>query len=123
VLDDSTQPILVVIEDETVRRRVCWVLAEWDVRTQLVSSWRVAFVTTNGAPACIIADLDDGGENAGGVAVLRKGWGGTVPLIVLSQHADVDERAAHLGAVAGLRKPLNGAALLGTVQQLVPLPD
>jgi hypothetical protein len=59
----------------------------------------------------------------GAVAVLRKGWGGAVPLVVLSRQTDLDERTAEIGAVAGLRKPLIGEALMGTVQRLVPLPD
>jgi hypothetical protein len=80
-------------------------------------------VTTSGPPACIIADLDDVGENASGVAVVRKGWGGTVPLLVLGRQPDIAERAAQLGAVAGVRKPLNFGDLMHTVQGLVPLRD
>jgi hypothetical protein len=85
----------------------------------LVVSWREALVTTSGPPACITADLDDVGESSGEVAVLRKGWGGTVPLVV-SQQSDVDERAARLGAMAGLRKPIYVGALMGTGQHLAP---
>jgi hypothetical protein len=122
-MDDTGQPILVVIGDETARRLVGWILAELDIPAQLVVSWRDALVTTNGPPACIIAVLEDVGENVGGVAVLRKGWGGTVPFVVLSQQPDVDERATPLGTVAGLRKPLNVGDLMRTAQGLVRLPD
>jgi FixJ family two-component response regulator len=113
----------VVIGDDTQRQLVGWIVAEMDLPARLVPSWRAALVSTVGAPSCIIADLDDAGDNAADVAVLRKSWGGTVPLVVLSRQLDIDERAAHLGAVAGLRKPLNVGALMGTVQRLVPLPD
>jgi FixJ family two-component response regulator len=119
VTDGTGQPILVVIGDESIRRLVGWILAELDLPAQLTVSWRDALVSTNGPPSCIIADIDDVGENAGGVAVLRKGWGGRVPLVVLSQQPNVDERAAQLGAVAGLRKPINGEALMGVVERSV----
>jgi DNA-binding NtrC family response regulator len=121
--DLKENTVLVVIGDETQRQLVGWIVAEMNLSARLVPSWRAALVSTIGAPSCIIVDLDDTGENTGGAAVLRKGWGGTVPLIVLSRQPDVDERAAHLGAVAGLRKPLNVGALMGTVQRLVPLPN
>jgi FixJ family two-component response regulator len=111
VTDDTAQPILVVIGDERVRCLVGWVLAELDLPTQLAVSWREALVTTNGPPGCIIADLDDVGENGGRVAVLRKSWGGTIPLVMLSRQSDIAERATKLGAVHGLQKPLNGSAL------------
>jgi FixJ family two-component response regulator len=123
MMHDTGQPILVDDDDEKVRRIVRCILAELDLPAQLTVSWRDALVSTNGPPACIIADLDDVGENAGGVAVLRKGCGGTVPLVVLSKKPDVYERVAQLGAVAGLRKPPNVEALMLTVRQLVPLPD
>jgi FixJ family two-component response regulator len=122
-MQDTGQPILVVIGDETVRRIVGWILAELDLPAQLVESWQAALVSTNGAPACIVADLDDVADNAGGVNVLRKAWAGAVPLLVLSRNADVCERAVQLGAVAGVRKPFNAGDLLGTLQRLVPLRD
>jgi hypothetical protein len=117
------QPILVVIGDENLRRLVGWALAEWDLSAHLVISWPDALVTTSGPPACIIADLDDIGVNADGGAVLRKGWGGTVSLVVLGQQPDVDERATPLGAVAGQRTPLNVGDLMRTVRGLVLLRD
>jgi hypothetical protein len=50
-------------------------------------------------------------------------WGKTIPLVVLSGHADVADRAAQLGAVAGILKPFDVDARMGTVQRLVPLAD
>jgi hypothetical protein len=55
----------------------------------------------------MVADLDDIGIRVSGVAVLRKGWGGSVPLIALTRSPDVDDHARNVSAVAGLRKPLN----------------
>jgi hypothetical protein len=106
-----------------VRRFVGWIPAELDLPAQLVVSWHAALVPTIDAPSCIIADLNDEGDNAAGVAVLRKSWDGTVPLFVLSRQPDVAGRAAQLGAVASLRKWLNVGALMATVQRQVPWPD
>jgi hypothetical protein len=57
----------------------------------------------------------DVGENAGGVAVLRKGWREPVPLLVLSQRLDVEEIAGAFGAVEGLRKPINIGRLMAAI--------
>jgi DNA-binding NtrC family response regulator len=119
VTDLKDQTVLVVIGDETQRRLVGWIVAEMNLPASLVPNWRAALVSTIGAPSCIIADLDDAGDNTAGAAVLRKSWGGTVPLIVLGRQPDVDERAAQLGAVAGLRKPINGSTLMGIVERSV----
>jgi hypothetical protein len=113
----------VVVGDATLRQLVGWIVAEMDLAARLVPTWRTALVSTTGAPSCIIADLDHVGDNSAGVAVLRKSWGGAVPLIVLSRQPDVVDKASRLGTVAGLRKPLNVGALMGTVQRLVSQPD
>jgi hypothetical protein len=123
VTDSKDNAVLVVIGDDTQRQLVGWIVAELNLFACLVPSWRVALVSTIGAPSCIIADLDDAGENSAGAAVLRKSWGGIVPLIVLSRRPDIADRAAMVGAVAGLRKPLNVGALMGTVQHLVSQTD
>jgi DNA-binding response OmpR family regulator len=89
-----------------------------DLRSILVPNWRITLTATTGAPSYIVADLDETGDNSAGVAVLRKSWGGTVPLIVLSRQPDVGERATRLDAVAGLRKPLNVGALMAAVREI-----
>jgi DNA-binding NtrC family response regulator len=119
VTDFKDTTVLVVIGDETQRQLLGWIVAEMNLPARLVPNWRAALVTTIGAPSCIIADLDDAGDNIAGAAVLRKSWGGTVPLIVLSRQPDVADKASRIGAIAGLRKPLNVGTLMGTVQRLV----
>jgi hypothetical protein len=119
VTDVKDTTVLVVIGDETQRQLVGWIVAEMNLPARLVPNWRAALVSTTGAPSCIIADLDDAGDNTAGAAVLSKSWGGTVPLIVLSRQPDIAERATRVGAVAGLRKPLNVGALMGIVERSV----
>jgi FixJ family two-component response regulator len=123
VTDAKDNAVLVVIGDDTQRQLVGWIVAEMNLSARLVASWRTALVATSGAPSCIIADLDDVSDTAAGIAVLRKSWGGTVPIVVLSRHPDVADQAPRLGAVAGLRKPLNVGALMSAVQRLVSQTD
>jgi DNA-binding NtrC family response regulator len=117
VTDLKDNSILVVIADETQRQFVGRIVAEMNQSARLVPSWRAALLATTGTPSCIIADLDDAGDNTAGVAVLRKSWGGSVPLIVLSQQPDVADKATPLGAVAGLPKPINVGALMSEVER------
>jgi FixJ family two-component response regulator len=122
VTDPKDNTVLVVIGDETQRQLVGWIMAEMTLPARLVPDWRVALVSTTGPPSCIVADLDDVGDNATGVAVLRKSWGGAVPLIVLSRQPDVAEQSSRLGAVAGLRKPINVGTLMSVVERSVTRP-
>jgi hypothetical protein len=115
VTDHNDKTVPVLIGEETQRQLVGWVLAEITLSAKLVPNWRAALVSTMSPPSCIIADLDDAADNAAGAAVLRKSWGGTVPLVVLSRQPDIADRATQFGAVEGLRNSINVSTLMGTV--------
>ena len=72
-------------------------------------------------PACIILDVRLPGINGLDVLerVRRSGW--TVPIIMISGHADVvmAVRALHKGASDFLEKPVNDTILLQLVQHLI----
>jgi hypothetical protein len=121
--DSKDNTVLMVTADETRRQRVGWILAAMNMSARLVPSWRAALVSTICVPSCPIADLDDAGDNTASAAVRRKSWGGSVPLIVLSQQPEWADRATRVGAVAGHRKPLDVGALMGTVQHVLPSPN
>jgi DNA-binding response OmpR family regulator len=72
----------------------------------------------SGRPSLAICDIDDLHDTAMGmVALVSRGWGEPVPLIVLSRRPDVEEIAGAFGAVEGLRKPLNVGRLMTAIDQ------
>src|SRR5258708_11361252 len=99
--------VLVVIADPQIHELVGWIVEEMDLSVTLTASWRNAVAATIGRPGCIVSDLDDVGDRAAGVNVLRKSWGGSVPLVVPSGRPDVEDRAMRIGAVAGIHIPIN----------------
>jgi DNA-binding response OmpR family regulator len=117
VTDEAVSPIPAVTGDMTVRKLVGWIVAEVNLRPILVSHWRAALTATNGAPSCIIADLDDVGQTASSVAVLRNGWCGDVPLIVLGRRFDLMQVATTFEAIEALRKPLNVGKLMAALRE------
>lgn len=114
---EDASPVLVVIRDARIRQLVGWIVAEMELEATLTATWREAIGSTTGAPACIVADLDDVRDKTAGVAALRKGWGGNVPLIILSHRSDIAEQATAVGALAGIRQPMNVGALMQAIRR------
>jgi hypothetical protein len=68
----------------------------------------------------VICDSDDLPDGAMGMtALVARGWGEAVRLIVLSWRADVEEIAGAFGAIEGLRKPINVGRLMTAIDQHV----
>jgi hypothetical protein len=111
--------VLVVSADPPLRQRVGWLLDDRELAHVARSPWRRAVATRDPRPTLAIVDRDDVGKNAAGLgALLRAGWGESVPFVGLSQRTDVAAIAAKPGAAAGLRKPIDGGLLLTTVTWL-----
>jgi hypothetical protein len=63
--------------------------------------------------------IDDIHDGALGIAALvARGWGEPVPLIVVSRRPDGEEITGALGPVDGLRKPTEGGNLIAVVREI-----
>jgi DNA-binding NtrC family response regulator len=115
---DAQRPVLVVIADPQRRQLVGWILDELELPNVLVATWRAAVAKTSGPPLLAIGDVDElKGTTAGMVALVSRGWGEPIPLVILSSQVDLEAVAEKLGAVAGLRKPINVGLLTTTVER------
>lgn len=116
-----SRPVLVVMADPSYRQVVVLALEDLNLAHVDVPTWRdgVAWLTTR--PSLAIYDLDQHPSNdyAGLLALILRGWGAPVPLIVISASPDVAIIAATVGATAGLRKPLSVPRLFQAIDQVI----
>jgi DNA-binding NtrC family response regulator len=116
-------PVLIVVADLDMRRLIERALEEISLPHVLAPNWRVAVAELAELPPIAICDVDDlEGPIAGMRALVARGWGAPVPLIVLSRRTDVERLAAEsLNAVEGLKKPLSVPRLIETVRRVLDL--
>ena len=117
-------PVLVVIADPAYRQTVALVLGKLGLDHIDVPTWRDGVAWLQDKPRLAIYDLDQhpSADHDGLLAVVRRGWGEPVPLLILSGRPDVETFAVEeLGAVEGLRKPLSVPRLFAAIERALEL--
>jgi DNA-binding NtrC family response regulator len=108
--------VFVVIADAELRQRVGWIIGEMNLPHVLVPTWRQGVAEVTERPTLVICDIDGLEDKAMGMgALVSRGWGDPVPLIILSGRPDIEEIAGAFGAVKELSKPINVGALVVAV--------
>ena len=114
-------PILVVDDDQNLRKTIQWVLEEEGFATQAAADGQEAVEwIREWQPALIVLDMGlpllDGGEVATHV---YDQYGASVPIVLITADGHAEEKSQHIKASAFLRKPFDIDELIDTVQSVL----
>jgi two-component system, chemotaxis family, chemotaxis protein CheY len=120
----GSRPILVVDDEEPVRRLLVWLLTEEGYSVLEAPDGAVALARVGAAaPSLILLDMRmpviDGWEFA---RRYRARPGPHAPLVCVTAAVDAAARGAQIGAVATLSKPFDLDELLAVVRRYAPPP-
>ena len=120
----GSRPILVVDDEEPVRRLIFWLLTEEGYAVLEAPDGAVALARVGeAAPSLILLDMRmpvmDGWEFA---RRYRARPGPHAPLVCVTAAVDAAARGAQIGAVATLSKPFDLDELLAVVRRYAPPP-
>lgn len=120
----STNPILVVDDDPSIRQTLIWALEDEGFSVESVADGRQALqYLEQHRPTLMLLDMGlpyvDGARVADGA---RAVYGASMPIVVLSADGRAMEKGLSLGAVAALRKPFELDELLEVVHHAMECP-
>lgn len=120
--DPSTPTVFVVDDDEAVRKSLAWLIGSVGLAVQayenadaFLASWTVE------RPGCLVLDVRMPGMSGLELQDALGRRGSSLPVIIVTGHADVPMavRALKAGAVDFIEKPFNDQVLLDRIQDAV----
>ncbi|WP_431861132.1 response regulator transcription factor [Azospirillum sp.] len=120
--DPSTPTVFVVDDDEAVRKSLAWLIGSVGLAVQayesadaFLASWTVE------RPGCLVLDVRMPGMSGLELQDALARRGSSLPVIIVTGHADVPMavRALKAGAVDFIEKPFNDQVLLDRIQDAV----